>query len=264
MQCKEHIKGMKILKIVLLAAMLVAGSSALAQDKLAVQAYDNVTSPSAAEKLYSKRVKLFIEENAKLPADKTNIVFVGDSITQGYKLEQYFPGLPVLNRGIGSDVVYANVPGRYPRGILSRMESSIYDTHPRAMFLLIGTNHMGSKSVDLNEVMTGYKKIIDQTQAKFPGIKIALTTLPPAGTAYAKWGKPEVFNPHMLQFNEMIRAYAKEKNFPLIDLGNLLKDDAGMLKAEYTGDGIHLMPAAYQIWTGEAKKILKEWGEKVE
>ncbi|MCC7392172.1 hypothetical protein IT571_07420, partial [Candidatus Sumerlaeota bacterium] len=55
---------MKILKIVLLAAMLVAGSSALAQDKLAVQAYDNVTSPSAAEKLYSKRVKLFIEENA--------------------------------------------------------------------------------------------------------------------------------------------------------------------------------------------------------
>ncbi|MCC6548250.1 hypothetical protein IT570_13885 [Candidatus Sumerlaeota bacterium] len=255
---------MTLFRTIFVAMTMLCTSMMLAQDKMTVQGFDKVTSPSSSEKLYIQRVKLFVEENGKLPKDQTNIVFVGDSITQGYKLKQYFPGLPVLNRGIGSDTIYSNPSNSFPRGILSRMESSIFDTHPRAMFLLIGTNHMGSNATALEELMTSYKKIIDETQARFPDIRIALTTLPPAGTAYSSWGKPEVFNPRAAKFNDMLRAYAKEKNLPLIDLGTLLKDDQGMLKADYTGDGIHLKPAAYEIWTAQAKKILKDWGEKVE
>src|SRR4051794_15592080 len=49
------------------------------------------------------RVKEFIAENAGLDPKQRNIVFLGDSLTQGFKLKSYFPDLPVLNRGIVSD-----------------------------------------------------------------------------------------------------------------------------------------------------------------
>ena len=67
--------------------------------------------------------------------DQGAIVFLGDSITQGWgkALDQLFLGLKVANRGISGDTT---------RGVLIRLQEDVIALHPRAVVLLIGTNDL--------------------------------------------------------------------------------------------------------------------------
>ncbi len=251
----------QVLVRVFLLAMAVASlcGTARAQGKAATVAADAATTLTSAERLYRDRVALFVEENKTLAADLENIVFLGDSITQGFRLADYFPGLPVLNRGIGSDIAEDYFPKTLKRGILNRMDSSLYDCRPKAVLLLIGTNSMGNGQ-PMEKLIASVKKIVDDARARFPKVQIVITTIPPSGDAYAKWGKPGPFNERAIVYNDLLRAYAKEQGFPVIDLWALLKDEQGKLPEKFTGDGIHLEKEAYVIWADRAREILKELG----
>jgi lysophospholipase L1-like esterase len=66
--------------------------------------------------------------------DRGAVVFLGDSITQGWgTLAQDFPSLKVANRGISGDLT---------RGVLYRLQDDVLDLNPRAVVLLIGTNDL--------------------------------------------------------------------------------------------------------------------------
>src|SRR5262245_44057672 len=89
---------------------------------------------------YTNRVRAFKEQNEQL----RYVVLLGDSITEGFDAEKYFPGRRVLNRGIGADVIGNALPEDDHRGILRRMNESIFDCAPTDVFLLIGINDLGS------------------------------------------------------------------------------------------------------------------------
>src|ERR1700712_2785387 len=81
-----------------------------------------------------ERRTLFAEHKMQ---DQDGIVFVGDSITEGWRtLEQDFAGLPVkvVNRGIGGDTT---------PNLLYRLQDDILSLHPRGMVVMIGTNDLG-------------------------------------------------------------------------------------------------------------------------
>jgi len=66
--------------------------------------------------------------------DQDAVVFLGDSITQGWgSLAKDFPGMKTANRGISGDVT---------RGVLYRMKEDVLDLNPKAVVLLIGTNDL--------------------------------------------------------------------------------------------------------------------------
>ena len=71
------------------------------------------------------------EELKKRPAEPNRVVFLGDSITDGWKLEEYFPGKPYVNRGIG---------GQTTPQMLARMYADVIALKPKVMILLAGTN----------------------------------------------------------------------------------------------------------------------------
>jgi lysophospholipase L1-like esterase len=204
------------------------------------------------------RVNEFIAENANLGPQRRNIVFLGDSLTQGFKLKIYFPELPVLNRGIASDGGCDFPSGRsLYRGVTRRMDESIFNCWPSHLFYLIGTNDVGITTIPLEYWLGAYKYVISQTRAKVPDVKIILITCPPTGEAYVRRA---TLNPRILEWNALIRKYAAEEGFRLIDLHGLLAGADGLLPAEMTRDGLHFNQIGYDRWADAVRRILKEDG----
>jgi lysophospholipase L1-like esterase len=72
---------------------------------------------------------------SQVQRDQGAVVFLGDSITQGWGLglNAVFPGVKIANRGISGDTT---------RGILIRLKEDVLALNPRAVVLLIGTNDL--------------------------------------------------------------------------------------------------------------------------
>jgi hypothetical protein len=77
------------------------------------------------------------EELMKQPADPKRVVFLGDSITDFWKLEKSFPGKPYVNRGIG---------GQTTPQMLVRMFPDVIDLQPAAVIILAGTNDIAQNT----------------------------------------------------------------------------------------------------------------------
>ena len=210
------------------------------------------------QQFWVDRVELFEKENEKLDPEKKNIVFLGDSLTQGFKVDKYFPDLPVLNRGIGSDGVCNFPSSKEPyRGVTHRLKESIYDCNPSHIFFLIGTNDVGSSIIPLEYWLGAQKYVIRSAKKQFPDVKIVLLTCPPTGLNY----RSHVYlNEKLLAWNELIKQSAKDEDCGLIDLYSLLVNEEGLLPDEMTRDGLHFNSLGYDKLVVEVKKILEEDG----
>lgn len=194
---------------------------------------------------YTNRVRAFKEQNEQL----RYVVLLGDSITEGFETEKYFPGRRVLNRGIGADVIGNALPADDNRGILRRMDESVFDCAPTDVFLLIGINDLGSGRTP--EVMeAGYREILEQLKKKAPAVRVHIQSVLPTRDRYAK------HNVNVNDFNGRLQKLAKEYGHDYIDLHSLMADEKGELKAEFTGDGLHLKPDAYRIWKAEVERVM--------
>jgi lysophospholipase L1-like esterase len=241
-----------------IAQPITSGSSILLSTSITAESISPPPPPGKWQALWIDRVTSFIDENQALDPNQRNIVFVGDSLTQGFKLKDHFPALPVLNRGISSDGTCDFPEGRNVwRGVTRRMKESIYDCNPSHLFILIGTNDIGVTNIPLDYWLGSYKYIISQTRQKFPDVKIIAVTCPPTGEAYAR---NKTFNPRVVQWNALIREYATKENLRLIDLYELLKDSDGMLTNELTRDGLHFNQTGYDRWAEAIRKILTDDG----
>ena len=199
---------------------------------------------------YDRRRAEFAAENAMLK----HIVFVGDSLTEGFDFAARFPGVPILNRGIVSDTVgLVGTPGR---GLLHRMEVSIFDCNPCCVFLLIGANDSGGLlregEPSIGDIMTGYRAVLTEIRRRLPGTPVYIQSCLPARGEYAK------LNPRIGELNGRIKALAGEFGHPFIDLRPLVVDEQGELKAEFTRDGLHLAPAAYDLWADRIRPLVEK------
>src|SRR5437867_12376603 len=77
------------------------------------------------------------EQLKKQPTEPKRVVFMGDSITDLWRLEEYFPGKPYVNRGIG---------GQTSPQMLVRMYPDVINLKPAALLILAGINDIGGKS----------------------------------------------------------------------------------------------------------------------
>lgn len=236
----------------------------------------NITSPTASTKIispilyevkisstgdkwydhYHNRLAYFKKENIEIDIksniDKkweTQIVMLGDSLTEGFDLKKYFPELPMVNRGIVSDHTVWGGNKYEGMGVLYRITPLLLAPNPSHIFLLIGTNDVGG-SLDICE--KNYREILKMLKENFPQAKIVIQTLPPTRGRYTH------LNKSILAFNDRLKNIAQEFKLELIDLHQLFVDDNGELRAEFTNDGLHLKPPAYELWKVEIEKILNK------
>jgi lysophospholipase L1-like esterase len=194
---------------------------------------------------YATRVRAFKEQNELLQY----VVLLGDSITEGFDVPTYFPGRRVLNRGIGADVIGNALPEDDPRGVLRRLDESVFDCAATDVFLLIGINDLGSGRTP--EVMEqGYREILQRIKKQGPAIRVHVQSVLPTRDKHVK------HNANVVDFNQRLQKLAVEFEYEYLDIHSLMADDKGELKKEFTNDGLHLNPDAYKLWQGEVERVM--------
>jgi len=194
---------------------------------------------------YANRVRSFQDQNQALQ----NVVLLGDSITEGFEVAKFLPGRRVLNRGIGGDVIGNALPEDDQRGVLRRLDESVFDCAATDVFLMIGVNDLGSgRTPDVME--PGYRQILERLKKEAPTVRVHVQSLLPTRDRFGKHNAP------VLDFNGRLQKLATEFGYDYLDLHKLMADDKGELKAEFTADGLHLNPAAYEVWRGEVLRVM--------
>ena len=194
---------------------------------------------------WKDRVRAFNEQNLAW----RNVVLLGDSITEGFDVAKYFPGRRVLNRGIGADVIGNGLPTNDVRGVLGRLDSSVYDCAATDVFILIGINDLGAgHTPDVME--QGYREMLQRIHTNAPGVRIHIESVLPTRGNYAH------HNANIRDFNERLRKMAAEFGCDYLDLHQLMIDDQGELKPEFTHEGLHLTAPAYVVWQAEVLKAM--------
>lgn len=234
----------------ILGLLILSGTPATAKESNPQPVPPLVDSKAPAQLHYIQRVQFFREQNKRLEKDKVdNVVLVGDSITEGFDVAKFFPGRPVLNRGIGSDVIGNSLAPGDNRGVLKRLDESFFDCAAREAFLLIGINDLGDSHSPAT-IEAGYREILERVKQHSPMLRVHVQSVLPAHGKFAK------FNANVLDVNARLQNLATEFGYDYLDLHTLMKDEKGELRADLTTDGLHLNLAGYRIWQAAINKTL--------
>ena len=190
---------------------------------------------------FEQKIAAYHAENELKP--DFEVVFLGDSLTDGCDISKYYPEYVATNRGIGGDTSY---------GLLERMQVSAYDTNPKVIVLLIGGNDMlGGKSNE--SIYSNYEKIITGIREKLPETEIVWCSLTAMGSRWAE------FNDTAVVINQKIKLLAKKYGCTFVDLFTpLCNVETGEIFAEYTVEGVHFTDDGYRVVTSIVKESLKE------
>ena len=181
----------------------------------------------------------FKEADAVLPAPKPGedrVVFMGDSITEEWKLEHSFPGKPYINRGIS---------GQTSPQMLVRFRQDVIDLKPKVVIILAGTNDIMENTGPMTVEQSGENIASMADLATANNIRVVLcSVLPSSEFAWSPELKPA---PRIVELNAWIKQYAAEKGYVYVDYYSAMKDERGGLPPALSDDGVHPLPAGFAI-----------------
>lgn len=204
---------------------------------------------------YAVRTLQFEKENAeKWQHDTTTrpIVLLGSSSFEILKAGELFPGWAIANRGIGGDRIGL---GGY-RGLLHRLYCSVFDCHPRSVFLLNGTNDLaqtathGTPTVD--EVADCFAQVVSRIRTGVPDAQIVIVSCTPTRDAHSS------VSPFIKDYNARLRQLADrmDGDVKYVDTYSRVVGDDGLLKPQFSRDGLHMNAAGYEQLRQEFLKVM--------
>jgi lysophospholipase L1-like esterase len=187
--------------------------------------------------------------NDKLPppaSGEQRVLFLGDSITDGWKLAEYFLDKPYVNRGIS---------GQITGEMLGRMKADVLNLKPAAMVVLAGTNDL-ARGVAVEVIENNLSMIGDLARAN--DIKpIFASILPVSDYARDRPAQTPQRPPEKIrEINAWLQSYCKAKGFEYLDYFPALADEKGLLKAELADDGLHPNAAGYKVMAPLAQAVI--------
>jgi acyl-CoA thioesterase I len=186
-------------------------------------------------------------------AGENRVVFVGDSITDYWKLADYFPGKPyvVINRGID---------GQTTPQMLVRFRQDVIDLHPKVLIVLAGTNDIaGVTGRERNEdIEANYASMAEL--ARVHRIRVVFASLLPVYNYTPESQESFALRPRerILALNTWLKEYCAKNGLVYLDYFSALVDDKGMLKRYLSEDGLHPNAAGYKIMAPLAEKAIAQ------
>ena len=193
---------------------------------------------------YAMKVAMYAQENEKYEDYEVDVAFLGDSLTDGYDLERYYPQFVTVNRGIGGDTTF---------GLEKRMQVSVYDLKPKVVVMLIGANN-------LHNMFDNYEKLLIGLRDNLPETKGVLVSLTAMGMDRAHMNQLAAYN------NVKIKLLAEKYGYSYVELyAALFNLETGEIRAEYTTDGGHQTHEGYEVFTANITPVvtalLNTWEE---
>jgi lysophospholipase L1-like esterase len=193
------------------------------------------------------------DANASLkpPAPGENrIIFFGDSITDMWKLEEYFPGKPYINRGIS---------GQTTPQMLVRFRQDVINLRPRIVVILAGTNDIAGNTgpMRLEDIEANYASMAElgranETKLVFSSVLPVHNYTPQAQDLFAQRSPIKI-----LQLNRWLKGYCASSGLIYLDYFNAMVDEKGLLKRDLAEDGLHPNKAGYAIMAPLAEKAIE-------
>jgi lysophospholipase L1-like esterase len=189
----------------------------------------------------------------KPPAPGENrVVFFGDSITDLWHLDEYFPGKPYINRGIG---------GQTTPQMLIRFRQDVIDLHPKVVVILAGTNDIAGNTgpMRLEDIESNYASLADLARAS--NIRVVFSSVlpvhnytPQSQNMFAGRSPEKI-----LELNRWLKDYvAAHPDSLYLDYFSAMVDDKGLLKRDLAEDGLHPNAAGYKIMAPLAESAISK------
>ena len=174
--------------------------------------------------------------------DRGAVVFLGDSITQGWAtLSKDFPDLKVANRGISGDVT---------RGVLFRLQTDVLDLKPRAVVLLIGTNDL-EEGAEPETIARNLEAILRACQAHRADLPVIVCRVMPSDATMKRPASK------IREINDLVDKVVKR--FPAAvgcDTWTPFADALGNAKPEEFPDLLHPNAAGYARFADTLRPLL--------
>lgn len=189
-----------------------------------------------------------LNKRAKEAGSKASVVFIGDSITQGWETEgksvweRTYAARHAVNLGIGGDRT---------QHVLWRLDNGNLDgLKPKAVVLMIGTNNSNGEDNSPGQIVDGIAAILEKIKSKLPEAKILLTAIFPRSENYGtQRGK-------LAMINQTLRTFADGQRVLWVDFGHRFLNRDGSIPRSLMPDFLHLSPKGYEIWAESIEAML--------
>jgi len=184
-----------------------------------------------------------VDAAVKPPVSGENrVVFYGDSITDGWRLGDYFGGKPYINRGIS---------GQTTSQLLLRFRQDVIDLKPKAVVILAGTNDIAGNTgpMSVQEIEANYATIAEL--ARLHNINVIYSSVLPvheyteeAGDMFAQRSPEKI-----VELNRWLKSYCANPSngCRYLDYFTVMVDEKGHMKKDLSNDGLHPNEAGYAV-----------------
>ena len=178
------------------------------------------------------------EFNERAKKGNVDLLFIGDSITEGWDEDgkevwaKYYGTRKASNIGFSGDRT---------QHILWRLDHGNVDgIQPKLVVLMIGTNNWQDNTTD--EIAEGVETVVHRLNEKLPKSKVLLMAILPRDDHV------EETREKFKNVNERIAKLADGKTVTFLDLTAKFLNPDGKLNTEALPDLVHLGPKGFEIW----------------
>ena len=246
-------------RMTICAVLIVCSLAAVAQQPTPTLTPDQAREQYRASKAPTLRddfgeLARYRDANAALkpPAPSENrVVFFGDSITDIWHLDEYFPGKPYINRGIG---------GQTTPQMLIRFRQDVIEIHPKAVVILAGTNDIAGNTgpMRLEDIQANYTSMAEL--ARVNNIRVVFSSVlpvhnytPQSQILFAQRSPQKI-----LVLNRWLKDYvAAHSDCFYLDYFGAMVDNKGYMKRDFADDGLHPNAAGYKVMAPLAEAAIQ-------
>ena len=182
--------------------------------------------------------QLWDKKNSRI---ENPIVFVGSSSIRKWYTAEYFPNVPIVNRGFG---------GSHISDVIFFIYETVLKFDPRVIVFYAGDNdiHFGKSA---QKVFEDYINFVEKVHSQLPNTKIIFIPIKPSPSRWSLWAE-------MKKTNHMVQTYSQNNALLYyIDTASAMLNEKGKPESSFfVKDSLHLSQEGYDLWSSIVKPIL--------
>jgi len=204
---------------------------------ISLNACAQITLPVYPDSLFSTYYQQKASFAASLPVSKDDIVFTGNSITDGAIWSELFNDTHMKSRGFSGDIT---------AGLIHRF-AEIVQKKPSKIFIMIGTNDL-ARGIEPDSVVKNILLMTDYVHQELPATGLYVQSILPVNDVFGKFPTHTKNGGKINEVNKLLENESASHHYRYINLHDHFTDANGKMNTLYSNDGLHLLGTGYALW----------------